>query len=595
MISSHSDSYEMDMNVTDNASNITFNEDYHLCTNESRSCSYSIDNRYWRIRGEAHHPILAVLYSIFVVVAFSWNLFIVIVMVKKRTTFKLPAHVAIFCLSVINIISCITVVLPMVITQSTQEWIFFDDSDCGRCIVCGIQGAIVVLLVDVALHILALMSFDRMLLLVKPLTYQKYFTNKRMFIAIMIVTVLCLLVVTPPFYGFGEIDFNRNLGICLPRFTGPNTQRLYIGFCLIEALFPLITLIVTSVWTYRIILRTLKTNHIRRKSLHRRKSMQEISEVTHHKFQQRQLARVFGAFLVAYIFAWSPIVVVGFVFVFSGGSNDDKVPAQVFVFGFFCYLSNILFQPVLETLFISDLRTELRSVKKNIGDSIRTGTGAIVKKGSELSQRISSLEFRSSLVDVSSSFSTESPLGSRRSRFSPGPLRRTQSDSGFEEDSQGNSIILTYGSSRSLSSSNRSHKKTRFEGSIEVDVVKHNILASLEPIPESATLERGATLSYLFDEYEESQSPISDANSDEPATLEEVEEGVPTNGTSSDPDNTGIAYSPDIPEFPTSSHSPDSPDILQLPGSPDIIPSSPKVINQVALLSENENINDEIQ
>ena len=574
-----------------------FDEDYHLCTNASRSSSYTIDNRYWRIRGEAHHPILAVMYSIFVVVAFSWNLFIVVVMVKKRTTFKLPAHVAIFSLSVINIISCVTVVLPMVITQATQEWIFFNDSDHGRCIVCGFQGAFVVLLVDVALHILALMSFDRMLLLVKPLTYRKYFTKKRMLIAIIIVTVLCLLVVTPPFYGFGEIDFNRNLGVCLPRFTGDNGQQLYIGFCLIEALFPLVTLIVSSVWTYRVIVRTLKTNHIRRKSLHRRKSMQEMDEVTHHKGQQRQLARVFGAFLVAYIFAWSPIIVVGFVFAFSGDSNDYEVPAQVFVFGFFCYLSNILFQPVLETLFISDLRTELRSVKKNIGESIRTGTGAIVKKGSELSQRISNIDIRSSLVDVS--IATESPLGSRRSRFSPSPLRRTQSDSGFEEDSQGNGIVFSYGSSRSLnSSSSKSHKKTRFEGPIELDVVKHNVLASLEPIPESATLERGATLSRLFDEREESQTPNSDVYIDDPsgsATLEDIEEGVPTNGTSSGPDNTGMAYSPDVPEFPSSPDPPDSPDILQLSSSPDIVSGSPKAINQVVFSSGNEDSSNEIQ
>ncbi|XP_065884278.1 G-protein coupled receptor 161-like [Dysidea avara] len=583
------------MNTPDNDNNFTFDDDYHLCTNETR-CSHTLDNRFWRIRGEAHHPILAVLYSIFVVVAFGWNLFILIVMVKKRTTFKLPAHVAIFSLSVINIITCVIVVLPMVITQATQEWIFFDDSDCGRCIVCGFQGAIVVLLVDVALHILALMSFDRMLLLVKPLTYKEYINKRKMLIAIIVVTVLCILVVVPPFCGFGEIDFNRNLGVCLPRFTGSDGQQFYIGFCLIEALFPLITLIVTSVWTYRVIGRSLKTNHIRRKSLHRRKSMQEMNEVTHHKGQQRQLARVFGAFLVAYIFAWSPIVVVGFVFVFSGGRNDGKVPAQVFVFGFLCYLSNILFQPVLETLFISDLRTELVSVKKNIGESIRTGTGAMIKKGSELSHRISN-----SLMDVSLTTATESPLGSRHSRFSPSPLRRTQSDSGFEEDSQANGTILSYGSNRSLNLS-KSHKKTRFEGSIELDVVKPSALASLEPIPESSTLERGATLShFVFEVDVHEESSFSDVNTAEPsgsATLGDIEEGVPTNGTSSGPENTGMAYSPDMPEFPSSPDLSDSPDILRLSSSPDIpdVPSSPKAVNQLTLSSENEvNSIDEIQ
>jgi len=447
--------------------------------------------------------------------------------------------------------------------------------------------------VDVALHILALMSFDRMLLLVKPLTYKNYINKKRMFAGVIVVTILCVLVVIPPFCGFGEIDFNRNLGICLPRFTGDDNQLFYIAFSLIEALFPLVTIVVTSIWTYRVIVRTLNINHVRRKSLHRRQSKHEMDEVMHHKKQQRQIVRVFGAFLVAYIFAWSPIVVVGFVFLFSGGSNDDKVPAQVFVFGFFCYLSNILFQPVLETLFISDLRTELRSVQRNIGETIRTGTGAVIRKGSELSQRLSSLEFRSSLVDVS--IVEPSPSGSRRSRFSQSPLRRTQSDSGFEEESQGNgSIISSYGSSRSLNF-NKSSKKTRFEGSIEVsDAVKHNVLASLEPIPESATLERGAMLSHLFDECEEQEeSPVNDTIIVElsgSATPGNTEEGASTKRTSI---NMRIPHSPDIPEFSSSPDFSDTSETFRLSSSPDIL-SSPKAFYQMVHSSGNEDSNDEV-
>lgn len=497
----------MNMNMTNNTdegsadSDINdFDEDYHLCSNSSLSCTTVMDNRYWRIRGEVHHPVLAVLYILFFLVAFGWNVFILVVMVKKRNTFQLPAHVAIFALTVANVFSCVTVILPLFIVQCTQEWVFFG-ADCIRCNICKIQGAFVVLLVDFALHILALMSFDRMLHLIKPLTYKKYITKKRIFILVIILLLLCILIVTPPFYGFGEIEFNRNLGSCLPRFTGDSGQIYYVGFCLIEAMFPLITLIITSIITYRIIGRTLRRNHLRRKSLHRRKSEQEISEVSHHKGQQQQLAKVFGAFLIAYIFAWSPLVIVGFIFVFSDGSNDDRVPGQVFVFGFFCYLSNVLFQPILETLFISDLRTRLRNVKSTITDSIRTGTGAMIRKGSQFTHKLSHLEFHSSLTDFNSAATTESPLPSHRIRSSSTspiatrslPLRRCHSDSGYEESSTHcNGILVTSGSSRSLSKF--SQKRTRFEFDVPANP-PDSLKVCLETIPESGTLERRAARS----------------------------------------------------------------------------------------------------
>ena len=477
-----------------------FDEDYHLCTNSSSSpsCCGILDNRYWRIRGDVHHPILAVLYILFFLISFGWNIFILVVMIKKRTTFQLPAHVAIFALTVANVFSCITIILPLFIVQVTQEWVFFG-ADCYRCNICKIQGAFVVLLVDFALHVLALMSFDRMLLLLKPLTYRKYITKKRIFGLVIVLLVLCILIVTPPFYGFGEIEFNRNLGTCLPRFTGNDGQIYYVGFCLIEAMFPMLTLIITSIITYRIIVRTLRTNHLRRKSLHRRKSMQEINEVSHHKGQQQQLAKVFGAFLVAYIFAWSPIVVVGFVFVFSGEgeSNNYKVPGQVYVFGFFCYLSNVLFQPILETLFISDLRTQLRGVKSTITESIRTGTDVMIRKGSQLTRRIS--DFHSSITEFNSTATTESPLPLHRTMSTSEspigtrsrPLRRSHSDSGYDEGSlHSNGILVTSGSNRSLSK--LLHKKARFDDEANSpDTLK----VCLETIPESGTLERRAARS----------------------------------------------------------------------------------------------------
>ena len=507
------------MDMTEGSANDEFDEDLHLCSNGSISltCNSIYDHRYWTVRGEVHHPVLAVLYILFFLVALGWNVFILVVMVKKRNTFQLPAHIAIFALTVANVFSCITIILPLFIVQCTKEWVFFA-GDTVRCNICKVQGAFVVLLVDFALHVLALMSFDRMLHLIKPLTYQKYITKKRIFLVVIILLLLCILIVTPPFYGFGEIEFNRNLGTCLPRFTGDSGQIYYIAFCLIEALFPMVTLIITSIITYRIIVRTLRKGHLRRKSLQKRKSLQEISEVNHHKNQQQQLARVFGAFLIAYVFAWAPIVIVGFIFVFGSSSNDDSdensddsdensdnmnVPRQIFVFGFFCYLSNVLFQPILETLFISDLRTQLRGVKTSISDSIRTGTGAVIRKGSQLTYKLSHLEFGSSLTDYNSTTTTESPLPMHRTRRSASmsptatrsvPLRRSHSDSGYVEKSfHSNGILVNSDSSQSLNNK-FVRKKTRFDFD-EPTNSPGSLKVGLEPIPESGTLERKAAAS----------------------------------------------------------------------------------------------------
>ena len=312
---------------------------------------------------------IALIQIIFFLVGFTWNLFIVITYIVKHRLLKEPANLFIFYLAFIDLLTCALLLPINFIAVAANDYIF-GSNDVTRCHVCFANGFLVSFLILISLHVLACLSFDRFLLLSFPLWFKKISTWKAVAILIA-VTVLCLIISILPAFGFGEWEFNLSFGTCLPRWTGrrnriPNIA--YMALVIVEAAIPVTILIVTNIWTFRVVKRFLKTRHHRR-SIYKNKK----EENKKLKKEQIQLVKVFGALLVANIISWTPVFLVFFiVFILSRFGKEDVVPPYIFTIGWLCFLSSSVAHPIIESFFIKELRYQVRRAQTSVRSASRS-------------------------------------------------------------------------------------------------------------------------------------------------------------------------------------------------------------------------------
>ena len=349
-------------NVTED--NITFS-----CLNRDLLSDSNITNTtFWSIRESLHSgtPYVAVIIFIFFLVSFFWNLFIIFTYFFKYRLLKEPANIFLLSLAFYYVISSIFLTLFSFIITVEREYIF-GNNDISRCATCDMVGFFFVFVVEGSVHLLMFLSIDRFILLSHPLRYKNIMKRWIAVLIVIGVSVFAFIIAIMPIaFGFGQYEFNTLFGICLARFGGQSSNGInnlfFFTFLIVEGLIPLIVLLATNVFTYRIVRKFLKRN-FRRRSTYRNRA-REISEDTRkYQKQQNQLVRVFGALFIANAIAWTPVVVVTLL---GNILDPDQFPDQVYVFGWICFLTISLFHPMLESFFVKDLRLVVNRAKKNV-------------------------------------------------------------------------------------------------------------------------------------------------------------------------------------------------------------------------------------
>lgn len=347
----------------------------------------------WKLREQTLvSEAMAFFYILFFLIAFFWNFFILIMMCVRRKIFKEAAHVFLANLVLLDFLVAVFVMSFPIITSIQGEWILGVD-DRARCYTCNVTGFFVTFLVDMSVHVLAVLSVDRVLHLAWPLKYKAYMTRVKATIIVVAIWVFVLVLNVLPFFGVGIIEFNRNLGVCLVRWS-MNTiaSFIYVGVLLLELLIPLLTLLLANTLTFQLISRVLKRTNERRKTLQRastrrhhdmkEKEMQRAvvtEDERQYAKQQRQLRKYFTAVFISNIICWTMLFV---VFLLFFALDASLFPPALFAVGFFCYLLTAIIHPMLETYFIQDLRIFFRKVRKGVRKELTRQTSSIVEKAS---------------------------------------------------------------------------------------------------------------------------------------------------------------------------------------------------------------------
>ena len=390
------------LNDTNNTMNLTggmFN-----CLSDNISSTSITDRSHWEIQENLKYgtPYVATVVLIFFLLSFFWNLFIIITYFVKYKLLKQPANIFLLNLAIADLLVAVTTILFSTVTEIAQEFVL-GSTDVVRCGVCNFAGVFLIFMIAVSLHMLAVLSVDRFILLTWPLRYKKIMNRWKALVIVTIVWIIALGIAIPPVGGFGENEFNRRFGACLPRFTGNNpitglSNFFYVAFVAGEALIPILVLAFTNVWTYRIVSKFLRRNFVRRRTFRGRENVPD--EDRNHRKQQKQLIRVFGALLIAHIISWTPVLIVVFLIIFI---PPQVLPGEVYIFGWICYLTNPVFHPIIESFFVKDLRYQVRRAKKTVK-----------RAGSAVYRQSTRLFSRSALEEANAEMDKEEANGSTK-------------------------------------------------------------------------------------------------------------------------------------------------------------------------------------
>ncbi len=345
-------------------------EEFNCLVDHLLSDSKVSNNTHWSIRDNLHYstPVVAAIAILFFVLAFFWNLFIIVTFFVKFHLLKDPGNIFLLNLAITDFLISVLVILFSVVTEIAQEFVF-GETDVVRCNVCATAGVFLMLLVQLSIHTLAMLSIDRFIHLTRPFRYDKMMKPSRAWVILIVIWILCLGIAILPLVGFGQIEFNRNFGACLFRFTGDNADSgipnfYYTMFVVFWDLVPIAILVSTNVYTYKFISKFLKRNFTRRSTYRRRDAAaanQKDDQKYHH--QQRQLVKVFSALFVANIVSWTPVIVVVLLIIFIPA---DSLPDEIYTIGWLCYLTNPVLHPILESLFVKELRYQVVRAKKSV-------------------------------------------------------------------------------------------------------------------------------------------------------------------------------------------------------------------------------------
>jgi hypothetical protein len=169
--------------------NETENSTEFNCLADDISDTNITNSTFWRIFLKNGAPAVSVVFGVYFLLAFIWNLFIIVTFLNKRKMLREPANILLLNLAIADLTVAMTQMFFSMITAAYVEFVF-GDSDVVRCGMCDFTGVFFMLLYGVSVHTLAALSFDRFLLLFRPFRYKKIMTPRNTVVIVVLIWLI---------------------------------------------------------------------------------------------------------------------------------------------------------------------------------------------------------------------------------------------------------------------------------------------------------------------------------------------------------------------------------------------------------------------
>lgn len=302
---------------------------------------------------DIYGPALAIAVGVEMILALVTNSFILLFTLCHPKSLKQPSIIFLTSLILANLLASVFFMPFTVITAATGEWIFGETQEEKEA-TCLFVGFMFAFSIGLSIHILALISFDRFLFIVKPLLYKRFMKTWVAVIMLVLVWIIAGIVDTTPFFGLGIYGFSISTASCVPIWVGQTDYVIYFsvyGFVLFNII------IITSLWTFCF------TRYFIKNQRNNNRMMDNDTQKHVYMRRLRNLISIFGTLLLANILSFSPYAVVSFI---GYGVGFEAIPSPVFATVLVFLLLNNTASAIIQSYFRRDLKEAIISGLKKM-------------------------------------------------------------------------------------------------------------------------------------------------------------------------------------------------------------------------------------
>ncbi len=294
----------------------------------------------------------------FVIIGLPWNSIILIRLCRDKF-YKEPSSFLLFNLVLVDLLTCLLVMPFQTAPGLAGGRYTLGQSDYQLCLTCYAGVMTIICLLYVSIHLLAVMSVDRLVYIVRPLHYDKIVTVPRTVAAILVIWILCIILSTPPSFQFGVIAFSQNLGTCsllLSSEMSIHPPYYYMLFLILEVTFPLVVLFTANIWLLLVLRKTFKKRlkmdqvSVSVQSSSSREHNQRVKSV--YNKRQLRMVKMFASIFISNIATWLPIIA---ALVVIGIGSSSNTPPGIYSMVFLCFLSQSIIHPIVESCLIGSI------------------------------------------------------------------------------------------------------------------------------------------------------------------------------------------------------------------------------------------------
>ena len=260
---------------------------------------------------------------------------------------KQPSNIFLTNMLLNNLIIIIFTLPFSFITCATGKWIFGNTLN-QKVVVCKFSAYITFYSFFGVTLSLVLLSFDRFFFIVKALQYKKYMTVSKAVIIVAVSWALTAILASPPFYGLGRFEFANAYGTCVYAFENEVAFSIYI-FTVCSCF--IVSIIVTSTWTFCYIKKYLKKRSDRKTSN------------SEYNSQKRNLIGLFGTLIIIHILCYSLPIITSAI----GSFIHVILPPHFYTATFFILSLITTLSPLAQAYFRTDIRNLAYSSLIKIG------------------------------------------------------------------------------------------------------------------------------------------------------------------------------------------------------------------------------------
>ena len=304
----------------------------------------SVNESFYILDEDINGPAFAVAVGIELILALVPNLFIVLYTLCHHKVLEQPSMIFLTGLAVVSLLVTVLFLPFTVITAAAGEWIFGQTVE-QKDGVCQFVGFVFSLAVTLTFHVLALLSIDRFLFIVKPFVYRNYMKPWVAFVLLATVWTLGILQNIAPFVGLGRNNYAGYVASCLPAWDYVD----YVIYYTVLTLVPVVIIVVTTLWTFCFIRTFLRQD----KNL--KLTSMTVSVESNHIYKRKvcHLFGILGMLLAVLVASIVPFIVAGIAHVSVGLEN---VPGQVHATIFIIYFASNIAYPTIQAYFRQDIR-----------------------------------------------------------------------------------------------------------------------------------------------------------------------------------------------------------------------------------------------